>query len=60
MQNGGAKTRKLKLTYFGNNYRGVIAAKNIEKGEDILQIPSDQILWFQSPKGISKLNPEFD
>ena len=29
MTEGGARTEKLKLKYFGNNQRGVVAAKNI-------------------------------
>ena len=39
MLQGGADFDKLKMRYYGPDYRGVHAARNIKKGETILYVP---------------------
>lgn len=51
----GAKFDKLKLRYYTEDYRGVHAAKDIQKGETILLVPRKNLLTLdmamQSPIG---------
>jgi histone-lysine N-methyltransferase SETD3 len=55
MKKGGAQFPKLKLRYYTEDYRGVHAATQIEKGETILYVPLSQLLTLdmamQSPIG---------
>jgi len=39
MEKGGAQFPKLKLRYYSDDYRGVHASTNIQKGETILFVP---------------------
>jgi protein-histidine N-methyltransferase len=55
MKEGGATFPKLKLRYYTEDYRGVHASTQIEKGETILYVPLKQLLTLdmamQSPIG---------
>lgn len=44
MKEGGAEFSKLKLRYYTEDYRGVHASTQIEKGETILYVPLHQLL----------------
>jgi hypothetical protein len=41
LSDGGSKFDKLKIRYYGPEYRGVHAARDIKKGETILLVPKD-------------------
>ena len=41
-------TSKLKLHYFSQHHRGLLAAKDIKKDETVLFIPKEQILTFKN------------
>ena len=55
LKDGGSKYDKLKIRYYGPDYRGVHASRNIKKGETILYVPLHQIITLemaiQSPIG---------
>ena len=55
LSDGGSKFDKLKIRYYGQDYRGVHAARDIKQGETILYIPKEQIITlemaFASPVG---------
>ena len=55
LKEGGSAYEKLKIRFYGPDYRGVHAAKDIRKGETILFVPKHQIvtleLAFASPLG---------
>ena len=48
MKKNGCKFTKLKITEFMENYRGVVATKNIKKGDIILQVPYSQMITFEN------------
>ena len=41
MNEGGSNFEKLKMRYYGPDYRGVHASTNIKKGETILYVPKN-------------------
>jgi len=47
MLQGGANFDKLKMRYYGPDYRGVHAARNIKKGETILYVPKQEIITLE-------------
>lgn len=47
MKDGGANFDKLKLRYYGPDYRGVHAARNIKKNETILYVPKSEIITLE-------------
>lgn len=47
MVQGGADFDKLKMRYYGPDYRGVHAARNIKKGETILYVPKQEIITLE-------------
>ena len=48
MNGGGADISKVKLEYYSENYRGVVATVDIKKGEDVLFVPHSLILTLDS------------
>ena len=55
LRDGGSQFDKLKIRYYTADYRGVHAARDIQKGEIILLVPKHQIITlemaFASPVG---------
>ena len=55
LRDGNSKFDKLKIRYYGPDYRGVHASRDIKKGEIILLVPLNQIITlemaFASPIG---------
>ena len=55
LKQGNSKFDKLKIRYYGPDYRGVHASRDIKKGEIILLVPYNQIITlemaFASPIG---------
>jgi histone-lysine N-methyltransferase SETD3 len=47
MKDDGAKFDKLKMRYYGPDYRGVHAARDIKKGEIILYVPKQEIITLE-------------
>lgn len=47
LSEGGSKFEKLKIRYYGPEYRGVHAARDIKKGETILYVPKEQIITLE-------------
>ena len=47
MKEGGANFDKLKLRYYGPDYRGVHAARDIKKGEQILYVPKKELITLE-------------
>jgi len=41
LSDGGSTFEKLKIRYYGPEYRGVHAARDIKKGEIILYVPKE-------------------
>ena len=41
LRDGGSKFDKLKIRYYSEDYRGVHAARDINKGETILYVPKE-------------------
>jgi len=46
----GAYYKKLKLTYFSEDYRGVLACHDIDKGEVVFFLPQSKILTYTVAK----------
>lgn len=55
MKEGGATFDKLKIRYYGPDYRGVHAARDIKQGETILFVPNKELITlemaFETPIG---------
>ena len=47
MRKDGAQFDKLKMRYYGPDYRGVHAAREIKKGETILYVPKKEIITLE-------------
>ena len=47
MTKDGANFDKLKMRYYGPDYRGVHAARDIKKGETILYVPKKEIITLE-------------
>lgn len=47
MTKDGAQFDKLKMRYYGPDYRGVHAARDIKKGETILYVPKKEIITLE-------------
>lgn len=47
LYDGGSKFDPLKLRFYSPNYRGIHAAKDIAKGEEVLFIPKEQIITLE-------------
>lgn len=47
MKKDGANFDKLKLRYYGPDYRGVHAARDIKKGEQILYVPKKELITLE-------------
>jgi hypothetical protein len=47
LSEGGSTFEKLKIRYYGPEYRGVHAARDIKKGETLLYVPKEQIITLE-------------
>ena len=51
MRDGGSTFDKIKIRYYTADYRGVHAARDIQKGEIILHVPKHQIITLEMAMG---------
>ena len=63
MRQGGSKFDKLKVRYYGPDYRGVHSSRDIKRGEVIMCVPKKQLITLEmamtSPIGYKMFTQNF-